>query len=697
MRPINIPVLIITLSSILGVLLGYYFKLNLDFLLVSIFISILNLAIQLLHARKMFNKGLFFGISTVIVFVIFGAVIYNIHNPKLSSNYYTNLIHSKNSPHTKSGIQFDIKERLTPSSYYNKYIINLRVLNGVNTNGNLLLLLPKDSVSNSLEIGDIYTAYTTLKPIAKPLNPFQFDYSKHMSRLYVYHQVILSTNRIAKSLHIKNSVFRIADRFRKNSNHRLSKYNLTPVQLSIVNALLLGQRQDINQETFDEYRNAGAIHILAVSGLHVGILLSILNFIITPFVRLSRKGKLFKTILIILFLWCFAIIAGLSPSVLRAVTMFSFLAIGLEFKSRTSVYDSLFTSIFVLICFNPMLVFSVGFQLSYLAVFFIVWVQPLIANLYKPKFYISNKLWDTFTVTMAAQLGILPLSLYYFHQFPLLFFISNLIIIPILGGVLGLGIISVVVAFLEIPLDFIVVFFADCINFMNTIISWVAQQKAFLMTNISFSWRLLISSYAIIITGVLVLKKYNVNKIYWLVFNLTVFVIVLIFDKQGKSDLEELIIFHNQRNTTLGVQKNNILKLYSRYPINKKTRKYMFSNYLIQNHSSIDTSGILKNIYKYADKTILIIDSTAVYDIKGLQPDIVLLSGSPKIHFNRVVNTLSPKLIVADGSNHKNLLHQWEESANKGNVFFYRTDKTGAFILRNGLPINFIQNCINID
>src|SRR5690606_24095560 len=247
----------------------------------------------------------------------------------------------------------------------------------------------------------------------------------------------------------------------------------------IINALLLGQRQDIPEEVYNNYTSAGAIHILAVSGLHVGIILLLINFILNPLENL-KNGQFIKLILILLLLWSFAIIAGLSASVVRAVTMFSFVAYAMHIKRATNIYNILAISMFFLLLFKPSFLFDVGFQLSYIAVFAIVWIQPVLYKWWTPKLRPVNNLWQLFTVTIAAQIGVIPLSLYYFHQFPGLFFVSNLVIIPFLGIILGLGLLVIILALLNILPDLIADFYGSMISTMNNFIGWIARQEDFL-------------------------------------------------------------------------------------------------------------------------------------------------------------------------------------------------------------------------
>jgi competence protein ComEC len=146
----------------------------------------------------------------------------------------------------------------------------------------------------------------------------------------------------------------------------------------------------------------------------------------------------------------FGIVAGLAPSVVRSVTMFSFVAIGQHLRRSVNIYHTLLGSILLILLVQPKFLFDVGFQLSYLALFFILWLHPLLSRLLEPKNKILKYIWEILSVSFAAQIGTLPLSLYYFHQFPGLFFITNLVIIPLTGFIMGLGVVVMVLAFVNL-------------------------------------------------------------------------------------------------------------------------------------------------------------------------------------------------------------------------------------------------------
>src|SRR5690606_21059892 len=233
---------------------------------------------------------------------------------------------------------------------------------------------------------------------------------EHMEKLGVYRQINVTPSEVHLSGKAANDLRAFAGILREGIVLRLRSYDFEPDELAIIQALLLGQRQEISQEIYSNYASAGVIHILAVSGLHVGIILILLNRLFKPLERL-RWGRLIKLLLLLGLLWAFALLAGLSPSVVRAVSMFSFVAVGMQLKRRTSVLNTLFMSLMVLLLINPGFIRQVGFQLSYAAVFSIVLIQPHIYKIYKGKSKIIKYFWGLLSVTLAAQIGVLPLSL----------------------------------------------------------------------------------------------------------------------------------------------------------------------------------------------------------------------------------------------------------------------------------------------
>ena len=666
----------LTLFLVLGILLGYFLDVSLTLSFILNLISVLCLTLLFILNRFGFKLKTLFGLLTYLTFICIGLLAVCIHNPMNHQDHYSNLF--KSELNSDQAITFKVKEVLKSGNYYDKYVIDFINIDGNKVTGKSLLNVQKDSTQKSLRIDDIVFSKTIIKDLIPPLNPHQFNYKEYLKKQYIYHQIFLKNDELMVINQSNRSIYGFASELRETINQKLKPYNFKPDELAIINALLLGQRQDISEETYNNYANAGAIHILAVSGLHVGIILLILNFLFRP-IGLMPYGPYIKTLLIIILLWCFAIIAGLSPSVMRAVTMFSIVAIGLNFKRATNIYNTLAISMFILLLFKPTFLFEVGFQLSYLAVFSIVWIQPLIFRLWNPKFYVVNKLWQILSVTIAAQFGVLPLSLYYFHQFPGLFFISNLVIIPFLGLILGFGILIILLSFLNILPNILAISFGRIIGFMNDFVGFISRQEEFLFKHISFGILFVISSYLLIIATVKLFKKRSYKSVIFALMSIAIFISVLIFNTYENAT-NEFLIFHKSRFSIIGIKHDRNLTLHHNLRSDNYTDEKLLVNYKIGNSIKNIEQDTIRSLYKINEELLLVVDSIGVYKT-SFKPDYVMLRNSPKINLNRLIDHLQPRMIIADGSNYKSYQERWFKTCVKKEIPFHQTSKKGAYIM----------------
>lgn len=336
-----------------------------------------------------------------------------------------------------------------------------------------------------------------LQVVKPPQNPYQFNYKTYLKRQGVFYQVFLKNQPVLALPQSPKTITDYAETIREALNKRLQKLSFKPIERAFINALLLGQRQDISTDVYEAYKKAGAIHILAISGLHIGILLLILQFVLRPLLYFGY-GKFVRLLIILCVLWSFAVIAGLSPSVVRAVTMFSLFAIVKGLKRSSNSLNTLAISAFILLLVRSKFCFDVGFQLSYAAVASIIIVKPVLDSWGSFKNRILNWFLDLLKVSIAAQIGVLTLSLFYFHQFPGLFFVTNMVVIPCLMVILGLGIVTLTLIGIFNPPDILVYSLGWVIQFMNRFVEWIATKETFLFDQISFDLTALIISYLIL-------------------------------------------------------------------------------------------------------------------------------------------------------------------------------------------------------
>ena len=677
MRLLNFTIIKLTLCLIIGILIGYYLLIGDKLLILGLVFLFLILLIFLLKANRSFTKSIWFGAFSYLTLIGIGIFTVHSHNQKLFHSHYSHYLN--HSTDSLTPITFSIREVLKPNDYYDKYVVNILKIGDNNVTGKVLLNLQKDTLNTSLKVDQVYKSLVQLKLVNSPLNPNQFNYKAYLEKQYIYHQFYVKKKALFNTKNNLSTVFGLANKIRRHINAKLKNYSFSSNELAIINALLLGQRQDISEEMHTNYSNAGAIHILAVSGLHVGIVLLLFSFLLKPLEQL-KHGKFIKTIILIGVLWSFAIIAGLSASVTRAVTMFSIVAIAANLKRPTNSYNTLAISMFVILLFKPLFLFDVGFQLSYLAVFGIVSIDPLLYKLYQSKYWIIDKLWHTLTVTIAAQLGIIPISLFYFHQFPSLFFISNLVIIPVLGLILGLGILILGLAIMNILPAYLADFYANVIRSMNGFVAWVSKQEEFLITDIPFNLLYVFASYFIIITFVRLVIKFNYRNLRFALIGLLFSQLSVIATTYHKPK-NQLIIFQKSSHTLIGNVLNNRIKIAHDLNKEKLTDEKTIKNYVVGNHIKIVEFDTLQSLYLLNKKTMLVIDSIGAYQVKSFNPDYVLLRQSPKLNLNRLIDSIKPKQIIADGSNYKSYIMQWKATCKKRKLPFHNTNEMGAYVI----------------
>lgn len=660
---------------VLGVILGFYLKLPVNSLLVPGIILTITFIFLYLRSGRLFMQDIFLGISVYLMFIFFGISAVSLQDPENKPSHYINLANEDK----HSVLVGSISEKLKPGHFQDKFLLNLEQIDGKPATGKLLLNISRDSILFPLEVGQKLAIAGDLKPINAPLNPYQFDYRKHMEKLGVYRQLNVSPEEINLKGFSSNDLITYTGILREGIISRLRTYDFGPDELAIIQALLLGQRQEISQEIYSNYAAAGVIHILAVSGLHVGIILLLLNRLFKPLERL-RWGRFIKLVLLLCLLWGFALLAGLSPSVVRAVSMFSFVAMGMQLKKRTSVLNTLFMSLMVLLLINPGFIRQVGFQLSYAAVFSIVLIQPHIYKIYRGELKIIKYFWGLLSVSIAAQLGVLPLSLFYFNQFPGLFFISNLVILPFLALILGMGILVLVLARLDSLPSFLADLFGWMIKTLNDFVSWAASNESFIFENIGFSLLLCLVSYLIVIAFIYLLKAPRFKSILLLLISVILFQVALLYENYATIQ-EEFIVFHKSRNTVIAEKRNDLLTLH--HDLTEPPSSYSFiKDYVTHRSINLIESSPPGHIIQRRDNRILRLDKDGIYDIPGFSPEIILLTHSPQINMNRLIKLHSPQIIVADGSNYPSFIRQWKKTAEQHGIRFHATGTNGAFILR---------------
>ena len=343
----------------------------------------------------------------------------------------------------------------------------------------LLLYVSKKTNELDWKYGDRLLLQGSPQPLKQPANPGEFDFKRFLSFKNIFHQHFILPEQVKLITHTEKKGFiYYSHEARRWASQKLNQSIHGEQEQAIGAALILGVTEGIDTDLQNAYAASGAMHVLSVSGLHVGIIYAILLFLLRP-LNNYKWSRWVVALISLICLWVFAFVTGLSPSVLRAVTMFSFIAAARPFGARTNIYNTLAASAFVLLLYNPYLVMSVGFQLSYLAVLGIVYLQKPIYNLLEIESYLGDWVWKITCVSIAAQIATFSLGLLYFHQFPVYFLISNLFVIPLSTLVLVTGIVLLAVSFIS-PFAFLV---GKLLEWMIWFLNWIV----FLVEDLPFS------------------------------------------------------------------------------------------------------------------------------------------------------------------------------------------------------------------
>ena len=405
------------------------------------------------------------GVFSLLLIAGFGGFISDLNNQVLKPDHF---IHSQDETRAFSGkISSDHSDR----GKYIRYELEIESLLTdsveVDSHGMIYLYLKKGSNHRILPYGTVLWIRSRIYDIEPPRNPHEFNYKEYLSRKSIYGQVFVTEDDVKiVGSNPDNQLLKYAYKIRSHASCLINASIPGQQESAVLNALLIGVKDYLDYEIKSAYSEAGAMHVLAVSGLHVGIIY-LLVVVALGFMRKKKWGRAMFLTIALIVIWGYALITGFSPSVMRAATMFSIILISENIGRKSNIYNSLGMAAFILLLYDPNLLYDVGFQLSFAAVFGIVMIQPPLARVWQPTNKIINYLWAIITVSIAAQIATFPLAVYYFHQLPVYFLVSNLIIIPSAMVMLTSGLFMLLVASISVTAGKVMGFL------VSTFVGWV--------------------------------------------------------------------------------------------------------------------------------------------------------------------------------------------------------------------------------
>lgn len=699
MKFVKNPFIPITIFFVTGIAIGYY--LNIHFSYSIFFILFTPILFYFLERQYFRNKPLNYSLFALPFFLIFGIFVVSFKTPVIDKKNTTdNLIYSAiviQPPKQKpKSTQIIIKiKSFKDSTSWQKL------------NTKAILYVQKDSSTPILNYGDLVIFKGKLQQINNAGNPNEFDYRKFMQNKGIFFTSYIKSNHIKILAHHKgNPAVDMALRIRQHFLDIYKKYKIEGRDFGVLSALTLGYRDEVDLQTRQMFANTGAMHILAVSGLHVGIIYIILVSLLA-FMDKKKKLKYVKPIIIIASLWLFATIAGLSPSVTRSALMFTLFVIGKILMRNTTIYNVIFASAFILLLINPLNLFNVGFQLSYAAVLSIVFFQPYIYKLFSFKKVFFDKLWALTSVSIAAQIGTMPIGLYYFHQFPNYFFFTNIIVIPLASLILYTAVLLLIVS----PIPFIAKFIAFVLKLWLKILLFSIEfidKLPFATTKNIF-----ITSPELIILFIVILSLplwfiYKKKILAWsFLASLTIFLFIdILFNFKNNS--ENTITFFNTRGYSTFQIKSDTNYIFSEDALFAKRKRLQYAilpyfqsqritklpvkEFIIDSITKKDTTNKIwtfkHNFFKIGNLSFIYLRNDKIFDFtpkSKLKVDYIILAHNIYINIQDLKKYFEFKKIIIDPSNKNYRYEKWEKQCSEDSLSFHNINTQGA------ISINYID------
>ncbi len=563
--------------------------------------------------------------------------------------------------------------------------------------GNVLLYLENDSLSRSLSIGDRVLAKARLSPVKGPANPYAFDYRRYLATQNIHYQAFIRSEQ----WHVlkKSEVFSLKSRaheLRQSFINTLNKQLPTPNERAVGQALILGFKGGLTDEIRNAYAGTGAMHVLAVSGLHVGLVYLGLGFLLSLFPFRSGWWKPTKVVLLLGGVWLFALLTGASPSVMRASTMFSFLIIGMHLRRQPNIYNVLAASAFCLLCFRPLLLWELGFQLSYLAVIGIVYFQPKIYRLWLIDNKIGDYLWKLVAVAIAAQITTLPLSIYYFHQFPIYFWLSGIVVIPAATLILTGGLLLLVAAHTVPALAAgIGGLLYGVIWLTNSLIFIIQQIPGSLLGGIWVSGLVLLLLYGIVSCVCLAIET---KRMRWLTVGMGLLLLIGILyniREYRRHWQKQMSIYQLPGHTMLEFVDGREAFVASKEGVSQKEEEWAALNHRqvcgIQKVERLNLSDSFEGaclraqngLYQFYELRVAVV-SGPIRKVANTPVSVryLVLNGAVQADMDELLACYQPDCLVVDGSSGFRHRQYWRKACLKKSLRFHDVQNQGAIVLK---------------
>lgn len=524
-------------------------------------------------------------------------------------------------------------------------------------------------------------------PVKAPPNPGAFDYARFLSDKGIYHQLMVNPGQYyecQQTLHKDARTF--AYDFRDELLNVLSKSISGSGELGVAGALLLGYEEWLDPETEQSYSNAGVLHVLCVSGMHVGLIYNILAWLLL-WMEKRKWLRPFRYLFLTCLIWFYALVTGFSPSVIRAAAMLSLVIAGKFARRNASVYNLLCGSCFLMFIPDPFMIRSTGFVLSFLAVCGIVFYHRMFLPLWQPASRWAFSIWELVSVSLAAQLTTFPLCLFLFHQFPNYFMAGNLLIIPLSTIVMYSGLLILVTDWIPYAATCFGWVTSKGIQLLNFLVEYIGSLPGALTTgiNITASETMLIYGLMILFTLWLVRKYFD-----WLLavmVTMIIFLSIRLNVEMQAFNQKQLTVYHFRDQTIISIfQGPHAILFYSgdsTIAVKKTDLHRVQCNVDLKSVCRLQNGKFYQ--FKPSDQLCLIVatdwktGTRPMMALPSSEKVLLLLSGKCTVKGSEIVQYVRPDCIIFDGSNRTYQVNRLMNDSCLHNVPTYFTGQRGAY------------------
>ena len=586
-----------------------------------------------------------------------------------------------------------IEEPLTEKKQSYKTVASVQALLFNNTThnacGKILLYFPKDSATAHLEYGNQLILFKALQPVKNTGNPGSFDYQRYCTFQGIVYQAYLKQDEyIALKIKNENLFRKCVLSTREKIVSLLKKYIPGKKEAGLAEAMLIGYKDDLDKELVQSYSGTGVVHIIAISGLHLALIYWLLGLITRPFTR-RKHTRFLQPVFIITGLWVFSFMAGASPSVLRSAVMFTCVVLGASINRKTSLYNSLAASAFLLLCYNPFWLWDAGFQLSYAAVLSLgIFFKPVYHLL-----FIQNKivdlLWKSTAVTLAAQLLTVPVSVYYFHQFPNLFLIANLVAVPVSGIIIIGTILLCATYFIPVIASVTGYLLHYLILWLNNFIEGVNKIPFAITSGLQISFTELIFVYTCISATAWWFLHKNKTGAYLAIASLFMITLFRTAALWSASQQQKIIVYNIPRHSAIDVISGQ--HYYFKGDSDIIQDPFIQNFYLqpcrllhrLNNRHNPGNILVWKNLFRLGHTTFMVVDQPPepAQTAPKIAVDCIVLSKNPSVTITGLTDVFTCRRFVFDPSNPVWKVAQWRQECSRLGISCFSVADQGAFVL----------------